>query len=84
MFSSTVANDHIRSVEKILGYEFDDPSRLEEALRLAGSGTRLPDGNKPMALIGDSVIKMILVTKGYEKGDSPGKYPHTAAQRILP
>ena len=67
-------NDRIRGAQSIMGYEFNDPSHLDEALHLAGSGGR-PDGNKCMAQIGDCCIRMILAVKGYQRGDPPGTCP---------
>lgn len=33
----------------------------------------MPDGNKRLALVGDTVIKMVLVIVGYESGKAKGR-----------
>ncbi|PGG98473.1 hypothetical protein AJ80_09534 [Polytolypa hystricis UAMH7299] len=59
--------DRTRAVEQLFGYTFEDPSLLHKALHLAGSGGSL-DGNKSLAQVGDAVLRLALVSEGYEKG----------------
>ena len=65
-------------VEAIIGYTFSDPLILWEALQAAGSpnrsaGTRrFPDGNKRLAVLGDTVLKLVLVGEWYDSGDARG------------
>lgn len=66
------------AVEAIIGYQFNDPSLLTEALQASGSpvrsaGTRaIPDGNKRLALLGDTVLKLALLDHWYEAGHPRG------------
>ena len=67
-----------RAVEGIIGYGFSDPLILWEALQAAGStvssaGTRrFPDGNKRLAMLGDTVLKLVLVAEWYDGADVRG------------
>lgn len=66
------------AVENIIGYNFNDPLVLWEALQAAGStsrsaGTRrFPDGNKRMAVLGDTLLKLVLVHEWYDSADVRG------------
>lgn len=68
----------IAAVQAIIVHEFNDPSLLTESLQAAGSqitfaGTRaIPDGNKRLALLGDTVLKLALLDHWYERGGSRG------------
>lgn len=72
----------IAPVETIIGYQFTDPSKLWEALQAPGSpvssinGRRITEGNKRLAMIGDSVLKLALVSKWYSGDGSRGKQSH--------
>lgn len=56
----------IHGVEDIIGYHFTNPSMIWEALQAAGSpvyvigNRRLVDGNKRLALLGDTVLQLAL------------------------
>lgn len=58
--------DNIHGVEQIIGYSFTDPWMIWEALQAAGSpvniigNRRLVDGNKRLALLGDTVLQLAL------------------------
>ena len=77
-----MATTHIlnvtHDVEMTIGHTFNDPLILWEALQAAGSivrsagPRRFPDGNKRLAMIGDTVLKLVLVTKWYDSGDIRG------------
>ena len=77
-----MATTHIlnvtHDVEKSIGCTFNDPLILWEALQAAGSSVRsagprrFPDGNKRLAIIGDTVLKLVLVTRWYDSGDIRG------------
>ena len=54
-------------IADVIGYSFADQSILREALRLPGPMVN-PDGNKRLALVGDAMAKMVLVTAGYKTG----------------
>ena len=70
--------EKIRGAEDILNYRFTETRILQEALSLPGvySGfySPVPDGNKNLALVGDAVIKTVLVIDGYKARKSKGKY----------
>ncbi|KAJ9663579.1 hypothetical protein H2201_005540 [Coniosporium apollinis] len=64
----------VEGCQAILGYQFNDSDLLWEALQAAGSpvvyiGARhLRDGNKRLALLGDTVLKLVLVREWYTSG----------------
>jgi ribonuclease-3 len=68
-----------KDLETILQYEFRDSSLLDEALVAAGAGTsKSPDnarqhGNKALALIGDALLRLVIVDDGILAGASTGK-----------
>ena len=70
--------DMMRGVESIIGYDFDDSLILWEALQAAGStvrsaGTRrFPDGNKRLAVLGDTILMLVLVSEWYDSADVRG------------
>lgn len=68
----------ILGVESRIGYKFTDPSIAWEAMQAAGSGVflvgdrRIPDGNKRLAVIGDTILKLALVEEWYNGGEPRG------------
>jgi ribonuclease-3 len=68
-----------QAIESILDYRFAKPQLLEEALQAAGSAmsdTSLTGdryGNKRLALVGDAVIRLVILDSWYETGGSIGK-----------
>ena len=76
--STTHMSNSTRQVEVIIAYTFTDPLILWEALQAAGStvrsaGTRrFPDGNKRLAVLGDTVLKLVLVGEWYDSPDARG------------
>jgi len=69
-----------REIESILGYEFRDHALLDEALLASGAGpSKSPDdtrkhGNKGLALIGDAVLRLVIVDDGIIEGASTGRF----------
>lgn len=63
-------DEHIQAVEKIIKYKFKDHSLLHEALQAAGFLTI--EGNKGLALVGDSVLRLLIVLDGYAKNKIKG------------
>ncbi|KAJ6096104.1 hypothetical protein N7486_006850 [Penicillium sp. IBT 16267x] len=57
--------ERIRAVEAISGYELNDKALLVKALEAAGA-TMAREGNKPLALIGDAILRLIIHELGYE------------------
>jgi hypothetical protein len=70
----------VKQCYDIIGYVFNDPHVLWEALQMAGSGVSVigkrsvPDGNKRLAVLGDLALEIILCKKWYDGGDSKGMY----------
>lgn len=58
---------HVQQLEETLGYAFRDENLRDRSLEAAGS-TPAADGNKPLAHVGDSVLKVILSIHGYSRG----------------
>lgn len=69
-----------RGVERIIGYSFTDPLILWEALQAAGSGVtsagtrRFADGNKRLAVLGDTILELVLVEEWYDSADVRGMW----------
>lgn len=71
---SAFLNDRIQAVEDITGYRFADPKILCEALQAAGSTlSSRSDGNKRLAKVGDTALRLVLDSDGYEKGANRGR-----------
>lgn len=64
-------DEKVLRAEGIVAYQFNDRVRLQQALRLAGSFQQ--DGNKYLALLGDAIIKMVLVKEGVSRQTTRGK-----------
>lgn len=64
---SHLSPDLVQQLEEILGYAFRDENLRDKSLEAAGS-TPAPDGNKSLAHVGDSVLKVILSIYGYSLG----------------
>jgi ribonuclease-3 len=70
-----VENDQ---VERALNYKFHDQKLLQEALIAAGAGAESPvnarkHGNKGLALIGDAILRLVLVDDGVLTGKSTAR-----------
>ena len=68
----SVAMDRaVHGVENIIGYTFDDPYLVWEAVSAAGSitsagGRHFVNGNKRMAVVGDTLLQLALAESWYE------------------
>jgi dsRNA-specific ribonuclease len=63
--------DDLRDVEKILGYNFKNYTLLEKALESAGvpcHGNNKNEGNKPLAQVGDALIRLITLDDCFQEG----------------
>ncbi|KID86976.1 Ribonuclease III [Metarhizium guizhouense ARSEF 977] len=65
-------------VEQTLQYNFKDPALLDEALVAAGAGpkkakTARNKGNKVLALVGDALLRLVLVDDSVVAGQTPCK-----------
>ncbi|PQE03004.1 hypothetical protein CJF31_00002835 [Rutstroemia sp. NJR-2017a BVV2] len=68
----------ISAVQAILGYAFDDPELLWSALHAAGSPYGGRDGNKTMAMLGDAVLKLVLLVDLIPTGAPRGTISNVA------
>ncbi len=70
--------DTIREVENTIGYNFTDHLIVWEAMQAAGSGVflvgnrRIPDGNKRLAVLGDTILQLALLEEWYSGGEARG------------
>ena len=72
MFHPTSLEDgKLATAEETISYRFTDRLELRRALQLADSIHR--NGNKDLALLGDIVIKLILVKEGLRRRATRGK-----------
>lgn len=68
----------VEAVEAIIGYHFEDPPILWEALQAAGSGVqsagtrRFAEGNKRLAVLGDAILGVALMDDWYATNESRG------------
>ncbi|KAK5676285.1 hypothetical protein LTS10_011097 [Elasticomyces elasticus] len=58
-------------VERLTRYRFKDPDRLREALHISASGGL--HSNRRLALVGDSVLRQILIDNWYPSGAKNGR-----------
>jgi len=71
-------------VESILKYQFSNRDLLNEALLAAGASTSSKDiyggvqGNKRLALLGDSVLQEAILEPWYNSNESTGKCTYYA------
>jgi dsRNA-specific ribonuclease len=78
-------------IEAILGYNFKNSSLLDEAMWTAGptkiAGRSIPDSNKGLAQLGDSMLRMIVNTRsrhaGYSKGQTNSKWKEYVSNNAL-
>jgi dsRNA-specific ribonuclease len=72
--------DDLRDVEKILGYNFKNYTLLEKALESAGvpcHGNNKNEGNKPLAQVGDALIRLITLDDCFQEGKNTGTLSKT-------
>jgi ribonuclease-3 len=75
-------DERIRAVEAIINYVFHDTSLLVKALEAAGA-TMASEGNKPLALIGDAALRLVLYEVGYEDEASIRETPQYLISSFL-
>ncbi|KAL8861713.1 MAG: hypothetical protein Q9178_001914 [Gyalolechia marmorata] len=74
--ASAQMNKAVDGVEPLIGYAFQDRFLLWEALQAAGSsvfraGDRtIPNGNKRLALLGDTILQLVLAEQWYAGGQA--------------
>lgn len=66
-------------IENILQYKFRDSVLLDEAITANGAGQSISranarkHGNKALALIGDALLRLVLVDDGVKQGNTLGE-----------
>lgn len=60
--------------ESLIGYQFHDRGLMEESLKESGPAAA---GNKRLALLGDTVLELMLLRRWYCEGNTTGKPPPT-------
>lgn len=79
IMATATMTTHVKKCEGIIGYKFNDPHVLWEALQPPGSGvssteTRIvQEGNKRLAVLGDVALEIVLCKRWYDGGESRGK-----------
>lgn len=69
----------VQQCQTIIGYDFTDPNLCWEALQTAGNGIHAagsrptPNGSKRLAILGGSVLSLILSMDWYDSGAVEGK-----------
>lgn len=69
----------LQDAQRILGYTFNNTEYLQEALLAAGAGMLqlrgrlVTDGNKRLALVGDAVLKVLLLQDWFGTEQSKGR-----------
>ena len=72
----------VQGVQNVIGYTFADPYLVREAVSAAGSivaagPRRFPNGNKRLALLGDTVLQLALAEDWYDGTEPRGKPDHS-------
>lgn len=67
----------VNGVQGIIGYVFNDPYLVVEAVTAAGSRTssgnrQFADGNKRLAVLGDTVLQLALAQDWYDGNEPRG------------
>lgn len=60
-------------VERIIKYHFTNPQLLAEAFEAAGVSKLHKGGNKRLALVGDALIRLVILDRWFPSGASTGK-----------
>lgn len=68
----------VTGIQEIIGYTFNDPALVWEAVSAAGSFTsggnrHFADGNKRLAVLGDTVLQLALAEHWYDGTGARGK-----------
>ncbi|KAG9245654.1 putative RNAse III [Calycina marina] len=72
----------ISAVEAIIDYTFDNQELLSRALHAAGSTYGGHDGNRTMAMLGDAVLKLVLLDDLLPTGASRGFIDRTTSEIV--
>jgi hypothetical protein len=63
----------ISTVERVIGYAFNDKRLITLALTAAGAEEHNHDGNRSLALFGEQLIQFLVSWSGWKKGATRGK-----------
>lgn len=72
--------NRISALEEVIAVKFTDKDLVLEALLAKGCGLvlagvrRAPEGNKPLAMIGDSTLRGLIILKYYKMGKDKGQH----------
>ncbi|CAG8951513.1 hypothetical protein HYFRA_00007429 [Hymenoscyphus fraxineus] len=72
----------LSSVQRLIGYNFTNQDLLWLGLQAAGSGIGGTDGNKRLAMIGDSVMRAVLITDLFHRGLERGRISDVVARIV--
>lgn len=76
--ATSTIHDIVNEVQLKLGYNFQNPACLLEALKAAGSGLNFNqshatiDGNKRLAQLGNATIRTVVLAEWYRSGAPRG------------
>ena len=68
-----------QAIENIINYHFTSHEILKQALQAAGTSVSDPsvsgdrEGNKRLALVGDALLRLVILDEWYPEGTSTGK-----------
>lgn len=62
----------LNEAQDVIGHRFENTQVLREALSAAGSPSHAPDGNKRLAMLGDSILKFVVLNNWFETGKPRG------------
>jgi hypothetical protein len=77
--SKALSDSNRRDLERKMGHTFHDPNLLWEALQAHGNGVvqigerKIEDGNKKMAMLGDTILQLALLNDWFDSGTSRSK-----------
>ncbi|OQE16688.1 hypothetical protein PENSTE_c023G06843 [Penicillium steckii] len=77
--STSLGDGNLAKAEEIISYRFKDRLGLRRALQLADSIHQ--NGNKDLALLGDTVIKLILVKEGLRRHATRGQINNAVSEK---
>ncbi|KAJ5941932.1 hypothetical protein N7516_002100 [Penicillium verrucosum] len=73
------SDEELQVFEKKINYSFANDALLREALQVSSGFNG--DGNKKLALIGDTILDLVIVTLGCDKNKTRGEISITIQQR---
>lgn len=78
----------VQGVQNVIGYTFADPYLVREAVSAAGSivaagPRRFPNGNKRLALLGDTILQLALAEDWYDGTEPRGMRDHSITVLVV-